>query len=155
MADTLGEATAGGEAPVRLLFVCDRNSVRSPMAHGLAAAQYGTRLAVESVGLAAGTLDPFSVAAMAEIGIDIADHVPRDLASLGERAFDHVIALTPAADARARELFAGRPARLDYWPVADPTRGEGSREQRLAAYRAVRDDLAARIAALFPRPPAG
>ena len=81
--------------------------------------------------------------------------MPRDLASLGDRTFDLVIALTPAAHACARELFRGSPARLEYWPVPDPTLGEGNREQRLAAYRAVRDDLAARVAALFPLPPAG
>ncbi len=155
MSGTHGEARKRPEAPVRLLFVCDRNSVRSPMAHGLAAARCGARLAIESVGLAAGTLDPFSVAAMAEIGIDIADHVPRDLAALGDRAFDLVIALTPAAHACARTLFEDSPARLDYWPVPDPALGDGNREQRLAAYRAVRDDLAARIAALLPLPPAG
>lgn len=120
------------------------------MAHALAAARAGNAACIDSVGLEAGTLDPFSVAVMAEIGIDISGHVPRESDALGDARFDLIIALTPAARTRARDIAAASGAAVAFWPIADPTLGEGSREQRLAAYRAVRDDLAVRIAAIFP-----
>ncbi|MFQ5347516.1 MAG: hypothetical protein ACE5ED_06690 [Rhodothalassiaceae bacterium] len=76
--------------------------------------------------------------------------MPRESDALGDARFDLIIALTPAARTRARDIAAASGAAVAFWPIADPTLGEGSREQRLAAYRAVRDDLAVRIAAIFP-----
>lgn len=127
------------------LFICNRNSARSPMAHALALAAAGEGAEIVSVGLEPGELDPFSVAAMAEIGLDISGHRPRALAEIGGRRFDIVVALT--AEARDHAAAALAPGgRLLFWPTDDPTLAEGSREQRLAAWRAVRDSLARRIA---------
>ena len=93
-----------------------------------------------------GELDPFAVAVMDEIGIDIAAHQSHDLRGargLEGLNFDLIVTLSPEAHHKALELTHTLAADVEYWPTADPTAIEGNREQRLDAYRAVRDQLAA------------
>ena len=66
--------------------------------------------------------------------------------------FDLIVTLSPPAHHRALELTRTVPAEVENWPTADPTGTEGSREQRLNAYREVRDQLTARIRERFGRP---
>lgn len=140
--------------PGAVLFACNLNRVRSPMAEGLLRRLVGTRIYVDSCGLKpvgedmAGP-DPFAQAVMAEIGIDLSDHVPKTFDQLNDSSFDLVISLTPESQHRAVELARGRAAEIEYWPTWDPTLAEGSREARLQAYREVRDALAVKIAARF------
>jgi protein-tyrosine-phosphatase len=99
-----------------------------------------------------GELDPFAVAAMAEAGIDIAEHQPitfEELEDWDGLDFDLIITLAPEAHHKAMELTHRLAAAIEYWPTADPTAIEGNREQRLDAYRAVRDQLVERIRARF------
>ena len=133
--------------PRSVLFACNHNAVRSPMAAALLLQATGGRVRTASCGvLAAEELDPFAWAVMAEAGLDLGAHAPtRFEAAAGE--WDLVVALTPEAEQRAAAM---RGAGHETWPVDDPTGVEGSREQRLEAYRAVRDDLRRRIAARFP-----
>jgi protein-tyrosine-phosphatase len=144
-----------GETPARpraVLFACGQNSVRSPIAAALARQMFGDAFAIASAGVRKGDLDPFAVAAMAEIGIDIAEHQPVTIEELEDWEgldFDLIITLAPEAHHRALELTHRLSAAVEYWPTADPTAIEGNREQRLDAYRAVRDQLVARIAARF------
>jgi len=138
--------------PKAVLFACGMNSLRSPMAAGLLQQLYGTTVHVGSAGVQKGELDPFAVAAMEEIGIDIARHKPITFEELDELEglnFDLIVTLSPPAHHRALELTRSRPAEVEYWPTADPTVAEGNREQRLDAYRAVRDQLLARIRERF------
>lgn len=135
-----------GRAPASILFICNRNSVRSPMAHALAQAAAGAGAEIVSVGLEPGELDPFSVATMAEIGLDISGYRPTALAEIGGRRFDLVVALTAEARTHAEAALAPG-GRLLFWPTDDPTPVEGNRDQRLAAWRTVRDALARRIGA--------
>jgi protein-tyrosine-phosphatase len=91
---------------------------------------------------------------MEEIGIDIHAHRPmtfEDLEDLEGLNFDLIITLSPEAHHKALELTRTLAAEVEYWPTADPTAIEGSREQRLDAYREVRDQLLARIRARFVR----
>ena len=146
--------TGSAPPPERgVLFVCNQNAVRSPMAEGLADASarlHGRQgLKIASVGLAPGFLDGFSVAAMAEMGLDIADHKPEPITAVCLADYDVVIALTSAANAYLRERYPELADRLHYWPVEDPAAGEGNRDQRLAGYRTVRDSLKSRINALI------
>lgn len=136
--------------PKSVLFVCNRNAVRSPMAHALADRHCRRRVFVHSVGLAPGDLDPFSVAVMDELGIDISGHRPRSIEDLPARDFDLIVSLTPEAQHRAVELTRDSDAAVEYWPTFDPTIESGARAHRLAAYRTVRDDLARRIAERLP-----
>lgn len=137
-----------------VLFACSMNQVRSPMAAALLRQRWGGRIFVDSCGLRAGTEpDPFVQAVMDEVGLDVSGHHPKTFDELEDGSFDLVISLSPEAQHRAVELSRGRAVELEYWPTVDPTVVEGSREQRLDAYRRVRDELERRILERFPRQP--
>src|SRR5215470_2116214 len=121
--------------PQAVLFACGLNSVRSPMAAALFKHLFGHVAYVGSAGVRTAELDPFAVAAMDEVG------------------FDLIVTLSPEAHHKALDLTRTLAADVEYWPTPDPTDTEGSREQRLDAYRAVRDMLLARIKDRFGPPP--
>ena len=110
------------------------------------------RIFVESVGVRSGELDPFAVAAMEEIGISIERHRPKSFEELEDSSFDLIISLAPEAQHFAVELTRTMACEVEYWPTLDPSIVEGNREARLAAYRAVRDELVKRIEERFPPP---
>jgi protein-tyrosine-phosphatase len=139
----------GEELPGAVLFACTMNAVRSPMAAALMEHLLGKFVRVESVGVRAGMPDPLAAAAMEEIGIALAAHQPRRFEDLQGHAFDLVITLSPEAQHKAVEMTRSSAAQIEYWRIADPTVVDGSREQRLAAYGAVRDDLLRRLKARF------
>ncbi len=144
--------------PQAVLFACGMNAVRSPMAAALFKQMFGRSVYVGSAGVQRGELDPFAVAAMEEIGIDIAAHKPvtfEDVEDLEGLNFDLIVTLSPPAHHKALELTRTNAAAVEYWPTLDPTSVEGSREQRLEAYRAVRDELMARIRERFGSPSGG
>ena len=135
-----------------MLFACGLNSVRSPMAAALYRQLLGRTSYVGSAGVRKGELDPFAVAAMDELGLDIAKHKPKTFEEMEEWEglnFDLIITLAPEAHHRALELTRTLAADVEYWPTPDPTAIEGTREQRLDAYRAVRDQLMRRIQERF------
>lgn len=148
-------APARSSRPQAVLFACGQNAVRSPMAAGLFQQLYGKKVYVASAGVQKGELDPFVVAVMDEIGIDIARHKPTTFEELDELEglnFDLIVTLSPPAHHKALDLTRTIAADVEYWPTNDPTATEGSREQRLEAYRAVRDQLLAHIRQRFGRP---
>jgi protein-tyrosine-phosphatase len=105
-----------------------------------------------------GELDPFAVAAMEEHGIDISAHRPMTFEELEDWEglnFDLIVTLSPEAHHRALELTRTAAVEVEYWPTNDPTAIEGSRQQRLDAYRGVRDQLIERIRTRFARLPGG
>ncbi len=143
------------DLPGAVLFACNQNRVRSPMAEGLMKLMFGNRVFVDSCGLRADVddiPDPFVAAVMDELGVELADHRPKAFDDLEDDSFDVVISLTPEAQHRAVELARGRSVDIEYWPTFDPTLVMGSRETVLEAYRAVRDALAAKIRERFPIP---
>jgi uncharacterized protein (UPF0262 family)/protein-tyrosine-phosphatase len=127
-----------------ILFVCSMNSVRSPMAAALARRAFPGRLVARSAGVRSGKADGFAHQVMEEIGIDMAIHTPHTMDELVATRFDLVITLSDDAHeaVRKRGLEAGV---IEHWPVEDPTFVEGSREAKLAAYRALREDLDTRV----------
>jgi protein-tyrosine-phosphatase len=130
------------------------NAVRSPMAAGLFGQLFGKSIYVASAGVQKGELDPFAVAVMEEIGIDIARHKPIDFEELEDLEglnFDLIVTLAPPAHHKALELTRTVAAQVEYWPTVDPTGIDGSREQKLDAYREVRDSLMAQIRKRFGR----
>ena len=145
------DAAPRSARPQAVLFACGLNSVRSPMAAGLFKHFFG-RTYVGSAGVRKGELDPFAVAAMEEIGLDITRHKPMTFEELEEWEglnFDLIVTLSPEAHHRALELTRSIAADVEYWPTPDPTPTEGTREQRMDAYRALRDQLQKRIKARF------
>ncbi len=144
--------------PLAVLFACGLNSVRSPIAAGLFAQMFGRAIYVGSAGVRKGELDPFAVAVMAELGIDISRHKPitfEELEDLEGLNFDLIVTLSPEAHHRALELTRTSAVDVEYWPTPDPTDAEGSREQRLDAYRAVRGQLLTHMRQRFSPPTRG
>ena len=135
-----------------MLIACTLNAVRSPMAAAMLRHIAGHRLFVESAGVRAGQLDPLAAVAMEEVGLEIVNHRPQSFEELEDTSFDLVITLSPEAQHRAVELTRTTATRVEYWPTLDPTAVEGTREQRLAAYRGVRDQLMLRLKARFQAP---
>jgi protein-tyrosine-phosphatase len=139
--------------PQAVLFACSRNSIRSPMAAALFKHLFGRTTYVASAGVRHGEIDPFAVAAMEEAGLDIGKHRPMTFEELEDWEglnFDLIITLAPEAHHKALELTRTLAADVEYWPTPDPAiASEGSREQRLDAYRAVRDQLMTRIKQRF------
>jgi protein-tyrosine-phosphatase len=110
---------------------------------------YGSKVFVSSVGVRAGDIDPFAVAVMDEIGIDVSRHRAQSFDELEDTSFDVVVSLSPEAHHRALEFTRTMAIEAEYWPTHDPSVVAGSREQLLAAYRAVRDGLRNRIITRF------
>jgi protein-tyrosine-phosphatase len=147
-------ATREATQPLAVLFACGLNSVRSPIAAALFAQMFGRSIYVGSAGVRKGELDPFAVAVMAEIGLDISKHKPVTFEELEDWEglnFDLIITLAPEAHHRALELTRTSGTDVEYWPTADPIVVEGNREQRLDAYRQVRDQLLERLRERFSR----
>ena len=151
---------AASSEPSAVLFACNLNRVRSPMAEALLQRLAGHRIFIDSGGLkrpeaaeeeAGLDVDPLAAAVMAEIGCDLSGFRAKTFEDLEDNSFDLVISLTPQAQHRAVEMARGRAVAIEYWPIHDPTLEEGSREARLEAYRQVRDALARRIKARFGR----
>ena len=131
-----------------VLFVCNMNSVRSPMASAILKHDAQGELRVDSAGVYEGGLDPFIGCVLEEIGMSLGDYEPKAINDIRPDSFDLVIALTPEA---AGELRRNLPReKIEFWPIENPSDVMGGREALLNAYRAVRDDLAARIQVRFP-----
>ncbi len=143
--------------PGAVLFCCNLNRVRSPMAEGLMKLWFGQAVYVDSCGLHTGTrrddlpfaADFFAVAVMDELGGDLSRHRPKNFNDLEDDSFDLVISLSPEAHHRAGEMARGRAIDVEYWPILDPTLVSGQRDVMLQAYRDVRDGLEKRIRARF------
>jgi protein-tyrosine-phosphatase len=144
--------------PQAVLFACGMNAVRSPMAAALMRHLFGRTVYVGSAGVRKGELDPFAVVVMEEIGLDIAKHRPmtfEDVEDWEGLNFDLIVTLAPEAHHKALDLTRTAAADVEYWPTPDPTGVEGTREQRLDAYREVRDQLMRRIRERFGATPRG
>ena len=134
-----------------ILFCCTLNAVRSPMAEGLAKRLFGTRVYVDSAGVKRDAVDPFVVAALDEIGVDIRRHKAKTIEEMHDSSFDVIVTLSPEAHHKALELTRIMACEVEYWPTFDPALiQEGSREARLEGYRQLRDQLKARILKRFP-----
>ena len=144
--------------PQSILFCCDHNAVRSPMAEGLMKKFYGSKTYVQSAGvLADKDIDGFSIAVCAELDIELARHKSRsfdEMQKLGDElsSFDLIVALSPASQTEAAKITRFYALQVDYWPIIDPTGiGEG-REENLVSYRKARDQIIKRLITKFGPP---
>ncbi|PRY94630.1 arsenate reductase [Hasllibacter halocynthiae] len=144
--------------PQAVLFCCDHNSVRSPMAEGMMKSLYGTRAYVQSAGVKGEReIDGFSVAVCREIGVALDAHRVRSfdqMEALGDDlgGFDLIVALSPASQHRAQALAEEHALSVEYWPILDPTGLGEDREAKLAAYRETRDQIRERMVSRFGEP---
>lgn len=110
---------AGAPIPGSVLFVCTMNAVRSPMACAIFQHLVGDRSAAWSAGIRPGLSDPFVVAAMDELGIDLSDFQPQGLEAIRDHNFEEIISLSPEAHHHAVELTRVMAAEVFYWPTID------------------------------------
>lgn len=144
--------------PQSILFCCDHNAVRSPMAEGLMKQLYGQTAYVQSAGVKNDLeIDGFSVAVCAELGVELSRHRSRSFDEMEEwgddlSGFDLVVALSPASQRRALDLTRFYHLDVEYWPILDPTGLGDRREDKLASYRQARDQIRARLIERFGPP---
>jgi arsenate reductase len=136
-------AAEAGEDRVRVLFLCTHNSARSQMAEGLLRHLAGDRFEAHSAGTEATHVRPLAIKAMEEVGVDISGQESKTLERYLEDPFDYVITVCDDAN-EACPFFPGAKNRL-HWSFRDPSRAEGSEEERLAVFRSVRDRIGERI----------
>ena len=147
--------------PQSVLFCCDHNAVRSPMAEGIMKKFYGVATYVQSVGVTNDMeIDGFAIAVCQEIGVELSRHRSRsfdEMQELGEHlsSFDLVVALSPASQHRALELTRQFHLEVEYWPIMDPTGLGETREVKLNAYRQTRDQIVTQITARWGAPAKG
>ena len=144
--------------PHSVLFCCDHNAVRSPMAEGLMKKFYGQDVYVQSAGVRNDLeIDGFAVAVCEELGVELSRHRSRSFEEMQQwgddlSGFDLVVALSPASQRLALEMTRLYHMDVEYWPIMDPTGlGEG-REAKLAAYRQTRDQIVRRMMDRFGSP---
>ena len=137
--------------PQSILFCCDHNAVRSPMAEGIMKKLYGTGTYVQSVGVINDLeIDGFSIAVCEEIGVELSRHRSRSFDEMerwGDNlsSFDLIVALSPASQRRALELTRLFHLTVEYWPILDPTGIGENREMKLVSYRQTRDQIVSKL----------
>lgn len=139
------------ELPQSILFCCDHNAVRSPMAEGIMKKFYGTDTYVQSVGVKNDLeIDGFSIAVCQELDVELSRHRSRSFDEMEQwgddlSSFDLVVALSPASQRRALELTRVFHLQVEYWPILDPTGLGESRVAKLDSYRQSRDQIVQRL----------
>jgi protein-tyrosine-phosphatase len=130
-----------------VLFACNMNSVRSPMAEALARHILGEDWKVASCGVYRGAIDPFVQDALREAKIMPPASEPLEFGQCNINAYEVVVALTPEAAAEARRVHD----KVEFWEVENPTDTRGSEAELRAAYGRLRDDLTEKIRERFGR----
>ena len=128
-----------------LLFLCVANSARSQMAEAIARRLAPAGLRIWSAGSAPTSVNPLTVRALAEVGIDAGGQRAKGLDAIPVGEVDTVVTLCAE---EVCPVLPGTVRRL-HWPLPDPAAAQGDAETRLGAFRAVRDELSQRIASLF------
>jgi len=133
---------------LKILFACNMNSVRSPMAAALLRKYGAGDFSVDSAGVYEGGLDPFVEIVMGELGVPMEGHEPKTLKNVDLGSFDLVVTLTPEAAGEARRFLPRE--KIEFWDTENPSEERGGREEILNAYRRVRDALKTRLEQRFP-----
>ncbi len=144
--------------PGSVLFCCDHNAIRSPIAEGLAKLYYGKKIFIQSAGILNDfEIDGFAISVCEEIGIKLAKHQPRsflDMDEWGDRidSFDLVVALSETSKRKVIEATKSYAVRVIYWPIFDPTITVNRWEEKIANYRKARDQISAKLIDFFGTP---
>lgn len=132
-----------GNSPI--LFVCQLNMVRSPMAEGLAR-QAG--LKATSCGMEAGELDDLMLSVMREVDIDMGTHHPQSLHDVADLSFSRIIAFSEDSRDAAQAVF-GPDIEVELWAIPMPTSGHLDVRAILDSYRSIRTVIANRLKRQF------
>ncbi len=133
------------ENKLRVLILCTGNSARSQMAEGLLRHLGGTRYEVFSAGTKPAGVNPLAIEAMREVGIDISTQRSKSVAEFAGQEFAAVITVCDNA-AEECPIFPGAPQRA-HWSLPDPAAVSGTEQEKLGAFRKVREELERRIQA--------
>jgi arsenate reductase len=128
-----------------ILFLCVANSARSQMAEGLARSRFGDALRVQSAGSDAAGVNALAVKVLAELGIDISGQTSKTVDTIDPATVDTVVTLCAE---EVCPVFLSKARRL-HWPLPDPTAGGGTEDEQLARFRRTRDEINARLEAVF------
>jgi len=131
----------------RVLILCTGNSARSQMAEGLLRHDAGNRFEVFSAGTKPTQVRPEAIAVMQELGIDISSQRSKSVDEFVGQNFAYVVTVCDNAKETC-PVFPAATTRL-HWSFDDPAAVEGSEQQRLAAFRRVRDELRSRLQGLL------
>ena len=138
-----------------VLFCCDHNAIRSPMAEGIFKKLFGKSIFVQSAGIKHDTeIDGFAVSVCAEINVTLERHQSRSFNEMEKwgddiSSFDLIIALSPAAQRAALEYTRYFSLDIEYWPILDPSGLHEDRTSILKAYRTTMYQIMKRIEARF------
>lgn len=135
----------GTSKRAKVLFVCTHNSARSQMAEAFLRHYAQDDFDAYSAGTEPGTLHPLAVQVMAENRIDVSGQRAKSVDAFVEEPFDYVVTVCDDANETC-PVFPGTRHRL-HWSFPDPSRAQGTPEERLAAFRSVRDAIGARVEA--------
>ena len=144
--------------PGSVLFCCDHNAIRSPIAEGLAKLYYGKKMFIQSAGILNDLeIDGFAISVCEEIGVKVAKHQPRsflDMDQWGDRidSFDLVVALSETSKKKVIEATKSYAVKVIYWQIFDPTIAVNRREEKVAHYRKIRDQISAKLIDFFGTP---
>ncbi len=133
--------------PRSVLFLCVANSARSQMAEGVARHVLGEAIRVQSAGSQPSQVRPEAITVLRELGIDISTHRSKSVETIPPESVDTVITLCTE---EVCPVFLGQATRL-HWGLPDPAGVLADQEDRLNAFRAVRDELHARLRHLAPK----
>ena len=146
------------DLPSSVLFCCDHNAIRSPMAEGIMKKLYGTECYIQSAGVTNDLeIDGFAIAVCQEIDVELSRHRSRsfeEMQAWGDdlSGYDLVVALSPASQRAALELTRFFHLEVEYWPIMDPTGFGETRDAKLQAYRNTRDQIKNKLIARFGPP---
>lgn len=144
--------------PHSVLFCCDHNAIRSPMAEGIMKKLYGQSTYVQSAGVKNDMeIDGFAVAVCNEIGVHLDKHRSRSFEEMQDwgddlGGFDLIVALSPASQRLALEMTRVYHLEIEYWPIMDPSGLAEGRDAKLALYRQTRDQIRDRMIERFGPP---
>ncbi len=127
--------------PSSILFACTHNMIRSPMAAAMMKDMFHEQITVDSCGINAGSSDGFTIAVMQEVGLDLADHTPKNFDRLEDSNVDMVICFSKDSFERAKHTNATKSCLVELWPIYDPALVAENRNERVRAYRYVRDTI--------------
>lgn len=138
---------AQNKIPSSILFCCDHNAIRSPMAEGMMKKFYGRAAYVQSAGVKNDMeVDGFAISVCDEIGVPLANHRSRSFEEMQDWGddlgqFDLIVALSPASQRMALEMTRHVHIEVEYWPIMDPAGLAEGRDAKLAMYRQVREQI--------------
>lgn len=133
----------------RVLILCTGNSARSQMAEGLLRHDFGDRFDVFSAGTRPSHVRPEAIKAMSELGIDLSGHRSKHVDEFLGQEFSYVITVCDNAK-ESCPIFPGKTQRI-HWSFEDPAGVQGSEEERVAAFRKIRDQIREHFAQNVPQ----